>query len=140
MSPGCGLFLSYARADEPVAARLYDALTGAGQEVWFDMVRLRPGTDWWQGVRCAIDQCSGLVLLASDESSRSTSCARELAFAVARGKQITRVDITTASAVEGLVAADLAQPDDRRRGRPCRRLQRDPLRSGRVRADPTRPR
>jgi hypothetical protein len=102
------LFLSYARADEPVAARLYDALTGAGQEVWFDVVRLRPGTDWWKGVRCAIDHCSGLVLLVSDESSRSNSCARELAFAVARGKQITSLDITTASVVEGLVAADRA--------------------------------
>ena len=40
----------------------------------------------------------------------------------------------------GLVAADLAQPDHRRCGRPWRRLPRDPPRSDCGRAGPTRPR
>jgi hypothetical protein len=42
--------------------------------------------------------------------------------------------------VTGLVAADLAQPEDRRCGRPWRRRPRDPPRSGCDRAGPTRPR
>jgi hypothetical protein len=42
--------------------------------------------------------------------------------------------------VAGFVAADLAQPDDRRCGRPWRRRPRDPRRSGCGRVGPTRPR
>jgi TIR domain len=87
------LFMSYARADEPVAVRLYEALTAAGQDVWLDVARLRHGSDWWEGVRCAIDQCVGVLLIQSEESLRSISCSRELAYAVARGRPIVGIDI-----------------------------------------------
>jgi hypothetical protein len=85
--------MSYARADEPVAIQVYEALTGAGQDVWLDMAKLRRGIDWWEVVRCAIDQCVVVLLLGSDESSRSMSCSRELAHAVACGKPIVRIGI-----------------------------------------------
>lgn len=89
-----GLFMSYARADEGVAVRVYEALTDADQDVWLDTARLPPGLDWWEGVRSAIDQCLGVLFLVSDESSRSTSVFRELAFAVARGKPIVPIEVS----------------------------------------------
>jgi hypothetical protein len=92
---GGGLFMSYARADEPVALRVYEALAGAGQDVWLDMAKLRPGADWQEGVRLAIDHCVGVLFLLSDESLRSTSCSQELAYAVARGKRIVPMVVDT---------------------------------------------
>jgi TIR domain len=90
--------MSYARVDEPVALRVYEALAGAGQDVWLDKAKLRAGVDWWEGVRRAIDHCVGVLFLASDESWRSMSCSQELAYAVARGKRI--VPIATDAAAQ----------------------------------------
>jgi hypothetical protein len=39
--------MSYARADELVAIHVYEALTGAGRDVWLDRAKLRPRIDWW---------------------------------------------------------------------------------------------
>lgn len=93
--------MSYARADEPVAFRVYEALSGAGQDIWLDMAKLRPGVDWWEGVRRAIDHCVGVLILVSDESSRSTSCSQELAYAIARGKRIMPIAVDMATECVG---------------------------------------
>ena len=88
--------MSYARADEGVAVRVYEALMDADHDVWLDTARLPPGLDWWEGVRRAIDQCLGVLFLVSEESSRSPSVLRELAFAVARGKPIVPIEVSRA--------------------------------------------
>jgi len=88
--------MSYARADEPVAIHVYEALSGAGQHVWLDLAKLRRGVDWWERVRRAIDQCVGVLLLVSNESSNSRSCSRELEYAIARDKQIMQIGVEPA--------------------------------------------
>jgi hypothetical protein len=85
--------MSYARADATAALRVYEALVGAGRDVWLDVANLPLGMDWWHGVRRAIDQSAGVMFLVSDESSRSMSCSQELAYAAARGKRVVPVDI-----------------------------------------------
>lgn len=83
-----GYFISYARADEQTAVRIYETLATAGEEAWLDIANLRPGLDWWETVKRAIDQCVAVLLLVSDESTRSMSCSLELAYAAVRGKQV----------------------------------------------------
>jgi hypothetical protein len=100
VNPTAGLFISYARADEPVALGLYEALVHARQDVWLDKKRLQPGVDWWDCVKLAIDQSSGVLFLVSDESSRSVSCSRELTYAVSCGKRIVPIDIEPAAEYE----------------------------------------
>ena len=90
------LFLSYAHADELVALRVYEALTQAGRDVWLDLESLEPATDWWKGVKAAIDRCTAVLFLASDESSGSVSCSRELAYAAAQAKRIVAIGIDPA--------------------------------------------
>ena len=97
MTPRGGLFMSYARADASVALRLYEVLAAAGQDVWLDLANLRPGIDWWDGVRRAIDQSAAVLFLVSGESSRSMSCSRELAYTVVCGKRIVPIDVGPAS-------------------------------------------
>ena len=89
--------MSYARADAPVALRLYEVLAAAGQDVWLDVANLRPGIDWWDGVRRAIDQSAVVLFLVSGESSRSMSCSREVAYAVMCGKRVVPVDVGQAA-------------------------------------------
>jgi hypothetical protein len=98
--------MSYARADEPVAIHVYEALTGAGRDVWLDRAKLRPRIDWWEGVRSAIDQCAGVLLVVSDDSSRSISCSREVAYALERGKPIVRIGVEPAAGHKDWQSAD----------------------------------
>jgi hypothetical protein len=100
--PQSKLFVSYARADEPLALLLCARLACAGQDVWLDLIHLPPGADWWDEARDALDRSAGLLFLVSDQSSRSLSCSRELTYAVARGKPIVRIEAVRAARGEAI--------------------------------------
>lgn len=91
--------MSYAHADARIALHLHDVLTSAGHDVWLDMANLPPGVDWWDGVRRAIDLSADVLFLVSGESSRSTSCLRELAYASTRDKRIVRINANSFTSV-----------------------------------------
>ena len=107
-----GVFVSYARSDAAAALRLYDALTTAGHDVWLDAHDVRPGVHWWDAAKRAIERRPSVVFLESAASSRSFWCGEELAYALARGKRIVRLD---AAGTEDLGTAAAARlPHDAR--------------------------
>jgi hypothetical protein len=62
------LFLSYARADEQCARRLFTDLRNRGLDVWFDQESLLPGQDWKAEIDKAIAETDFVVLLLSNNS------------------------------------------------------------------------
>jgi hypothetical protein len=73
------IFLSYAREDEGIATRLFNDLSGAGLNVWFDKVSLRPGQRWKPEIKRAITQCRYfLALLSSNSVSKKGYVQKEL--------------------------------------------------------------
>lgn len=52
------IFLSYASQDSAAAKAIFEALTLAGFEVWFDQSELRGGDAWDQKIRRQIKECS----------------------------------------------------------------------------------
>jgi eukaryotic-like serine/threonine-protein kinase len=59
------VFLSYASEDSEAAARLAQALKGAGIEVWFDQSELRGGDVWDRKIRQQIRDCSLFMPIVS---------------------------------------------------------------------------
>jgi tetratricopeptide (TPR) repeat protein/TolB-like protein len=64
------VFLSYARSDEPSAAKLVYALEQAGLEVWWD-ARIEGGAEFARSIEAALDRCDAVVVLWSGSSVRS---------------------------------------------------------------------
>jgi TolB-like protein/Tfp pilus assembly protein PilF len=59
------VFLSYASEDATIAARVADALTAAGIEVWFDQSELRGGDAWDRRIRREIRDCALFIPIIS---------------------------------------------------------------------------
>jgi hypothetical protein len=62
------IFLSYARLDVEAARQLYDELTSAGYNVWFDQVSLRGGQEWETAIERAISDSHVFMPLLSSSS------------------------------------------------------------------------
>ncbi len=58
MQPSRAVFLSYASEDADAAQRIFEALSAAGIEVWFDKSQLRGGDAWDQSIRRQIKTCA----------------------------------------------------------------------------------
>jgi TolB-like protein/Tfp pilus assembly protein PilF len=58
MEPSRAVFLSYASEDAEAAQRIFEALSAAGIEVWFDKSQLRGGDAWDQSIRRQIKTCA----------------------------------------------------------------------------------
>ncbi len=61
-------FLSYAKEDAATASYLYQELTAAGVDVWFDSENLRPGVKWKSEIRKAIRKSRYFIALISSTS------------------------------------------------------------------------
>src|SRR5215472_8287003 len=59
------VFLSHASQDAEAAARISQALRGAGLEVWFDQSELRGGDVWDASIRKQIKECALFVPVIS---------------------------------------------------------------------------
>ena len=73
------VFLSYARADGPVARAFADLLRSPDLVVWLDVEFLRPGESWEPAIVEHIMTADAFVYLASAEGVRSHATAGELA-------------------------------------------------------------
>jgi hypothetical protein len=82
------VFVSYARADKLFVARLCEALTAAGADVWVDLEELSPGADWLAGIDRGVEGADALAFVISPDSLASEICRHELEHAVARAKRI----------------------------------------------------
>jgi hypothetical protein len=73
------IFLSYAREDEEIAAKLYHDLSDAGLSIWFDKISLRPGQRWKPTIKKAIRECRHFIaLLSSNSVSKKGYVQKEL--------------------------------------------------------------
>ncbi len=82
------LFFSYSRQQLHYAEMLVYELQKAKQEVWFDLQRLIPGSNWSNSIEQGIDGCRGLVLLLSKAAYESSNVEKEWRRALRAGKPI----------------------------------------------------
>jgi len=89
----CSLFLSYARADdESFVRKLYDDLTAAGFDVWFDRVSMPSrGLTFTKEIEDAIAYCERFLPVVGPAALASEYVTRELGFAVRTGKAVTPI-------------------------------------------------
>lgn len=67
------IFISYSSDDIGAATRLFEDLSDIGGDVaWFDKTALKPGDNWDQHLRSAIQRCSLFVPLLSPNTERRT--------------------------------------------------------------------
>lgn len=81
------LFVSYSQRDGSIIAPILEQLESASVPVWSDR-QIKPGTNWRDEIRLALDKASALLFVLSPASLGSTSCMRELEYARATGKEI----------------------------------------------------
>ncbi len=74
------IFLSYCRADRPLAERFVSTAAARGIEVWFDE-EIEAGEDWREKIVDALGAAKALVILFSDHSNASRQLIKELALA-----------------------------------------------------------
>ncbi|MCI0709679.1 MAG: toll/interleukin-1 receptor domain-containing protein [Chloroflexi bacterium] len=82
------VFLSYSRANFYFAESLAQALKQRGVDVWFDMHRLRPGTDWAAGIEAGLSEAVSLLLVASPSALDSEWVWEEINAARSTDKPI----------------------------------------------------
>lgn len=68
---GFDIFISHASEDTELARSLRDALSGRGVKCWFDDEDLKPGENWSQTLREAIDRSQMCLLVLSKASVAS---------------------------------------------------------------------
>lgn len=74
------IFLSYCRADRPLAEQFVSTAAARGLEVWFDE-EIEGGEDWREKIVEALGAARALVILFSDHSNASRQLIKELAIA-----------------------------------------------------------
>jgi predicted ATPase len=84
------IFLSYAAQDAESARHIFDALSAAGLEVWFDRNELRGGDAWDASIRRQINDCALFVpLISANTNARGEAYFRlEWQLAVERLNRI----------------------------------------------------
>jgi hypothetical protein len=82
------LFVSYSRQQFYFTESLVLCLQKQGVNVWFDVHRLAPGSDWQQELRAGLDECAGLVLVASRAALASSHVCAEWEAALAAHKPV----------------------------------------------------
>lgn len=82
------VFISYAAQDRETAQRVYRALTGASINAWLFDQFVKPGEDWTEKVKQALDEATYGVLLLSPASLRSPSAKREYLHFLSQNKPL----------------------------------------------------
>lgn len=81
-------FLSYSRVQLNFATALAAELTQSGIKVWFDLEQLKPGTNWREGINNGLENCTGLILIASEAALASVYVQLEWETVLAAGKPV----------------------------------------------------
>lgn len=79
-------FVSHAVADEPQLQPVLDGVRRAGAELFLCADSIELGTDWRARIEHALASSERFVFVVSEHSVRSTYCAFEAGFALARGR------------------------------------------------------
>jgi hypothetical protein len=81
-------FFSYSRQELYFAEAAVLALQQAGLNIWFDLQQLEPGCNWSEEIQRGLQDCAGVILLASHASLNSPWVALEWEHALEKGKPI----------------------------------------------------
>lgn len=81
-------FLSYNRVQLYFAEALAYELAAAGVRTWFDLQRLKPGSNWEAAIQRGLDNSSGVILVASKAALKSPYVELEWRHALETGKPI----------------------------------------------------
>ncbi len=95
------VFVSYAREDSEVVARLARALRDRGNSVWIDEEGIESADRWRKALEEAIDAADAVVFVLSHHWVVSGPCRDELAYAVTGHKRLVPV-VVEDSATSGL--------------------------------------
>ena len=90
---GSDLFLSYSRADRPLAEQFVKTAVARGVNVWYDE-DIEGGRDWRERIVAALGSAKALVILFSEHSNDSRQLIKELAVADNMQKQVIPVLIS----------------------------------------------
>lgn len=74
------IFLSYSRADQPLAEKFVQSASAQGLSVWYDQM-IEGGEDWRGSIVDALGAAKVLVILFSEHSNASRQLIKELALA-----------------------------------------------------------
>jgi hypothetical protein len=86
--PDQTVFLSYSRRDYYFAESLAVQLLDRDIPAWLDVMNLKPGAEWEQGLREALESAPCFVLIASPNAMKSPNVQAEWRQAIERGKRI----------------------------------------------------
>jgi endonuclease G len=103
------VFISYARADQPVAEHLRELLETEGWDVWWDQ-EIYAGAQWEELLLGVLERTKVVLVLWSRNAKRSRWVKREAAAASARGKLVpcTLDDLLPPAPFDRLEAARLS--------------------------------
>ena len=106
------LFLSYRSIDSDFALRFAADLKNAGIRLWMDKLDIKPGDNWGNSIKTALNQCSGLIALLSPDYFTSRYCPNELSRAYSTGRKIFPVIIRDISRTDMPIELELIQRFD----------------------------
>ncbi|MBD2498773.1 TIR domain-containing protein [Nostoc sp. FACHB-280] len=82
-------FISYGRADSKAfATKLYQRLTEAGMEIWFDQNDIPLGVDFQNQIDDGIEKADNFLFIIAPHSINSPYCGKEIELALRRHKRI----------------------------------------------------
>lgn len=81
----CRVFISYARADAPVAHQVEQIVLQWGCQPWLDQRSLSGGQDWTAALEQAIDTSQALIIILTSAALASSMVRREYERALDRG-------------------------------------------------------
>src|SRR5581483_11174431 len=91
------VFVSYAREDGAIVARIAQALRDRGKSVWIDEEGIESSDHWRKALAEAIDAADAVVFMLSHHWVESAPCGDELAQAVSAHKRLVPVVVEDAS-------------------------------------------
>lgn len=84
-------FISYAREDKKIAAKINEALVNHKKSTWIDENDIMYTEKWWKAIEVAIESSENFIFIITPASVKSNYCNKELAFAVQYNKRIIPV-------------------------------------------------
>ena len=86
-------FLSYSRIDKEVALKLAQDLKAAHVNIWIDQLDIEPGSIWDEAIETALQNCKGMLFVASHASVSSDNALNEVHYALRENKSIIPIKI-----------------------------------------------
>jgi hypothetical protein len=87
-TPSNYLFVNYANADGVFALRIYTDLTELGHAAWIDQRDMGREENWHQAVNRALQMCSHMLLIWSQDADASSEVESEWAQFIRQDKPI----------------------------------------------------